>query len=401
MAKNGSGKSPKDKVALAKQKIAFQWRFLTPKMFDLKFVEREGVGTACTDGISVYWDPEYIEKITQPQVMFVIVHEIMHPLRKHHLRALNMKDLDKEIANVAMDATINNMLIDEMQLEKPEGAVHMTKYRGWAWEDIYKDLKKNQDQTPMWDEVLPYPGRGEESKDKGKGNGGKPEPGTEKADSVESRMEDKRIEGQLKEMERIGKKAGKLPGSFSSLVEDMTMTKVPWEQVLSRFVDDISDKDYDWMVPDENYINGDIYIPTLHEPKIGKIAIFFDTSGSVSDEDFTKFKGGLYGILSAYDMEVFIAEIDYIVQKHYTVASNELGSLKVEFAGRGGTSFDAGFELLKAEDIQPKCVVYFTDGECSVGAESEPDCPVLWALLKRGYSSEHFKPPFGEVLFID
>ena len=211
-------------------------------------------------------------------------------------------------------------------------------------------------------------------------------------------MEDKRVDAQLKEMERIGKKAGKLPGSFSTLVTEMTETKVPWEQVLARFVDETSDKDYDWMTPDENYINGDIYIPTLHEPKIGKGAIFFDTSGSVSDDDFKKFKGGLYGILSAYDMEVFIAEIDYVVQKTYTITSADLSGLKVEFAGRGGTNFDAGFELVKKDDLQPKFIIYFTDGECGVSPESEPDCPVLWALLNRG---NRFEPPFGEVLLID
>jgi len=395
-------KSPKEKVALAKQKIAFQWRFLTPKMFDLKWKDMEGIGTAGTDGVTVWWEPKYIESITQPQVMGVVVHEIFHPIRKHHLRAMNIKDLNTRVANIAMDAVINYMIIHEMNLELPPGCVDMPQYKGWAWEDVYRDLMKKEDETPQWDEVYPYPGRGEDGDGKGKGKG-KPEPGpgeSENADSVEVRMEEKRIEGQLKEMERIGKKAGKMPGSFKSLVKDMTMTKVPWEQVLARFVDDISDKDYDWMVPDENYINGDIYIPTLHEPKIGKIAIFFDTSGSVSDDDFKKFKGGLYGILSAYDMEVFIAEIDYVVQKSYTIASNELSSLQVEFAGRGGTSFSPGFDLIDKEEIKPKCIIYFTDGEANDFPESEPDCAVLWALLKRGYS-ENFKPPFGEVLFID
>jgi len=402
-------KNAREKVALAKQKIAFQWRFLTPKMFDLKFVESELVPRAGTDGVYVYWNPAFIDKLNQSQTMFVIVHEIFHPLRKHHIRFLSMKNWDKDLANVAMDATINNMLVDEMGLEIPKDVngeidgVYMPQYRGWTWEAIYKDLEKKAIKVEMWDECFPYPGRGDgeqDGKDKGKGKGD-PVPGDEKADSVEERMEDKRIEGQLKEMERIGVKAGKLPGSFKSLVKDMTMTKVPWEQVLARFVDETSDKDYDWMAPDENYINGDIYIPTLHDPKIGKGAIFFDTSASVDEKnDFPKFKGGLYGILSAYDMEVFIAEIDYIVQKTYTITSADLSSLKVEFKGRGGTDFDAGFELIKKDDLQPKFIIYFTDGECHVNPESEPDCPVLWALLKRDYS-KHFKPPFGEVLFID
>ena len=397
-------KSPKEKFALAKQKLSFQWRFLNPLMFSLKWIEQEGMGTAGTDGVSVWWDPEYIGNLPNiSQVMFVIVHEELHPARKHHLRAMNMKDLNKRVANIAMDAVINYMIIHEMGLEAPEGAVDMPQYKGWAWEAVYRDLMKKEDETPQWDEVYPYPGWGEDGDEK-EGNGkGKPEPGPgekENADSVEVRMEEKRIEGQLKEMERIGKKAGKMPGSFKSLVKDMTMTKVPWEQVLARFVDDVSDKDYNWMVPDENYINGDIYIPTLHEPKIGKGAIFFDTSESVSDDDFKKFKGGLYGILSAYDIEVFIAEIDYVVQKSYTISSTELSTLVVEFAGKGGTNFDAGFELIKKDDLQPKFIIYFTDGECGVSPESEPDCPVLWALLKRSYS-ENFKPPFGEVLFID
>lgn len=393
-------KSPREKVALAKQKIAFQWRFLTPKMFDLKFVEQPGVGTACTDGVHVWWDPDYIEQCNISQTMFVCVHEPFHPLRKHHIRFLNMKDYDHRIANIAMDASINNMIVDEMKLELPPGAVYMPQYRGWAWEDIYRDLVKNKDQTPIWDEVIPYPGRGDDDKDGKDGKGGKggPEPGQEKADAGEARAEERRIEGQLKEMERIGKKAGKLPGSFSDLVKGMTETKVPWQHVLARFVDENSNKDYDWLAPDENYINGDIYIPTLHDPKIGKVVILFDTSGSVGTEDFKKFRGGLHGILTAYDTEITCIEVDYIVQKVFNVVPADLNHLEITFNGRGGTSFEPGFEYIKENDLQPKVALYFTDGECDCPAEA-PDYPVLWCLLNRGHN--YFKPTFGEVITID
>jgi predicted metal-dependent peptidase len=396
-------KNVDEKFALAKQKIAFQQRFLTPKMFSLKFVKREGVGTACTDGVHVWWDPNYVDQLPNTsQVMFLIAHEVMHPARKHHLRALNFKNLNKQVANIAMDAVINLMLVEEMKLEKPDGCVWMPKYRGWAWEDVYKDLMKNaiEIEGQMWDEVLPYPGREGESDKKGKGKGkGDPVPGEGgQADSVEARAEDKRIDGQLKEMERIGKKAGNLPGGMSDLVKEMTETKVPWEQVLARFVDENSDKDYDWMAPDENYINGDIYIPTLHDPKIGKIGIIFDTSGSVGREDFKKFVGGLFGILSAYDTEVFCIDVDYDVSNPRTISSAEVHNLKVEFMGRGGTSFVPGFNYMVKEDIQPKVVIYFTDGECWEYPDPHPDYPVLWAVLKRGHD---FSPPFGEVLVID
>ena len=65
--------------------------------------------TMATDGFSIHYDPGYVLKHTEAELMWVIAHEIMHNALLHFLRA--PKDLTKLVVwNVATDYAINQML---------------------------------------------------------------------------------------------------------------------------------------------------------------------------------------------------------------------------------------------------------------------------------------------------
>jgi predicted metal-dependent peptidase len=71
--------------------------------------------------------------------------------------------------------------------------------------------------------------------------------------------------------------------------------------------------------------------------------------------------------------------------------------VKLELHGGGGTEFYPGFDYITEQGLEPKAIIYFTDGECDSYPEQEPDAPTLWII----FDNKHFNPPFGEVLHIN
>ena len=65
--------------------------------------------------------------------------------------------------------------------------------------------------------------------------------------------------------------------------------------------------------------------------------------------------------------------------------------------GRGGTRFAPTFKAINEMEVQPCCVIYFTDLDCSDFGE-EPDYPVIW-IQTAGRRVKDV--PFGEVVTLN
>ena len=69
--------------------------------------------------------------------------------------------------------------------------------------------------------------------------------------------------------------------------------------------------------------------------------------------------------------------------------------VELALRGGGGTSFRPVFDWVEEQEIEPRCLVYFTDGYADF-PEQPHSYPVMWAIID---SSE--TPPWGEILHID
>ena len=103
-------------------------------------------------GMNFYWDPEWIDKIDRKEVIFTIVHEVMHLLFDHVKRGVGY---DKKIANLAADMIINSIIHGDLMVN--EGLTHMV--------DIPKDemgnnfcvfLPKEYTGNPIFEEVYDW-----------------------------------------------------------------------------------------------------------------------------------------------------------------------------------------------------------------------------------------------------
>jgi len=85
-------------------------------MSHVKLVEDATAGTAgiaFVDGrIVMYYNPEFINSLTDDAVAIILLHELGHVIRSHISPKFFRSDINREVMNVAMDATINPEFAD-------------------------------------------------------------------------------------------------------------------------------------------------------------------------------------------------------------------------------------------------------------------------------------------------
>ncbi|MBE5758334.1 MAG: hypothetical protein E7345_05395 [Clostridiales bacterium] len=128
---------------ILKNGVLRKFPYLGTTIFNTKFVPSEKVQTAATDGVVVYYSENYLENLSYDEKIFLFSHELMHIAFNHLLRR---KDKDPKLWNIATDAVINQILKSE-NLPLPEGGVDIEEALHKSAEDVYNQLKENQDQN--------------------------------------------------------------------------------------------------------------------------------------------------------------------------------------------------------------------------------------------------------------
>lgn len=82
--------------------------------------------TACTDGSRLIFDPAFAEKLSDQELQFVILHEVLHCVFRHCIRG---KGLHSELYNIACDIVVNSTILamwglDSMMIAGEE-AMHL------------------------------------------------------------------------------------------------------------------------------------------------------------------------------------------------------------------------------------------------------------------------------------
>lgn len=199
--------------------------------------------------------------------------------------------------------------------------------------------------------------------------------------------------------ERRLSEEGDVPGFVETLLTNISDPKLPWTEILARWLVSKAKNDYTWSKPNTRYSGSGLILPAVESFDLGLVALFWDTSCSVTDDQVEDIAAETQGILAHFpgvlidlyhiDTKVqFIEEIDqYTDWKEITAR------------GRGGTDFRPGFAAIEEDaEEDPIGVIYMTDGECSKFPEEAPHYPVLWIVVDMPQDFR-FEPPFGEVAY--
>ena len=131
-------------VESIKIRLLVKYPFFGSVVANSNFIAEPAVGTAGTDGKNIYYNPNFIESITDDQQTFIFAHEICHIAFDHIFRS---EGKDKDLWNIATDSVVNAFLKQD-GLPIVEGVVDIPEAINYDAEEMYKKLleKKKQQQ---------------------------------------------------------------------------------------------------------------------------------------------------------------------------------------------------------------------------------------------------------------
>jgi predicted metal-dependent peptidase len=374
--------------------------FFGSLLFRLKGRESRSIKTMATDGISLFYNPYFVDSLNAATLCGVLAHEVLHPGLQHHLRRSGR---DPKRWNEACDYAINPILLDA-GLRLPEGVLVDDRFREMSAEQIYNQLQTEAEQEPGdLDDTQETGGHGAASLDAAPGDSGEPSaPVTnggigQVLDAPVADEETPTAEEQAREWSvavnqavTIAKQAGKVPAGIERTLDGAVEAAVDWRELLRRAWSETTPADYSWMRPNRRHIWTELYLPGVVREGVGEVAIAVDCSGSVNSRQLRLFEAEVRSILEGQrPQRVYVLYFDAVVHKVETFEAGHQVSLSP--VGGGGTEFGPCFEWLDEHGVRPQTLVFLTDLYGSY-PDSEPEYPVLWA------STGGRRAPFGQVV---
>ena len=357
--------------------------------------------TAATNGRNFYYNKKFIEKLSIKKLEFLFGHEILHCVFDHFSR---LGSRDPQLANIAQDYAVNQILVDERIGDKiTEVKICLdSKYRGMAWEEIYDQLYEQAEKIPMEQLLKSLGDLLDEHIKEGDGQGGKDDdkdgkgkPGMSKADAQAIRDEIK--QAMIQSAAAAG--AGKTPAGVMRLIKNMTEPKISWRELVRQEIQSIIRNDYSFTRPNRKSMHSGAILPGMKEATTIDIACSIDMSGSIGEADATVFLSEVKGVLDQFeDFKVNLWCFDTEIYNHKEITHDNAHDLiDYEPQGGGGTMFEANWEFMKEQGIQPKKFIMFTDGY-PCGDWGDPDyCDTIF-IVKGNTQAE---APFGQTVIYE
>ncbi|WP_084080701.1 DUF2201 family putative metallopeptidase [Edaphobacter aggregans] len=84
--------------------ISLDHPFFGPLLFRLSGEASGSIQTMATDGVSLFYNPKFVETLNAAELAGVLANEVIHPALQHHTRR---GDRDRKRWNMACDYAIN------------------------------------------------------------------------------------------------------------------------------------------------------------------------------------------------------------------------------------------------------------------------------------------------------
>lgn len=349
----------KAKIALMADKNSV---FLTTVCLSLRHRWDDSIPTACTNGKEIRYSPDFFMSLTPAERVFQLLHETMHVALQHVVR-LGERNPNKW--NYAADYVINYMLVDQ-GFTMPAGGLYDPQYKDMSTAEVYKLLP---DGLPEMDsDIEPVTG--------------------EAGEGIEREIDDILVRASIQA--QMSEKPGFIPGEIQVHLNKLTNPVLPWDRILSRFMNKLAKTDYSFRKPNRRFFPDHI-LPTQHGQSLDDIAVAVDTSGSVTEQQFTQFLSEVHSILlKQKPKKLSLIQFDTRIR-----AVDELRSTQdlasVEFTGRGGTRIEPVIEW--AREHKPVAMIIFTDGYFS-NHNPDPKVPLVWMI----HSNPNYSTDYGKVI---
>lgn len=347
-------------------------------------------GTACTDGTRLIFDPEFAEKLSDQEMLFVILHEVLHCALDHCSRG---KGLDNRVHNIACDIVVNSMILEMWGMDTFTVAGEEVMHRApdgregklFSSEEVYQMLLKSNSVPDDGDGI----------------------PGIDRHDLWQGISDPLQLSavwtGQIAQAAISCGNTSAMPQAVRDVAEAvMYRSKLDWRQLLHDFLQHDS-YDYTFCPPDRRYADGDFFLPSYDIDgdvvSAKDLWVCVDTSASISDELLSRAIAEILDAMRQAGLQGMISFFDSTITD--PVPFFDAGELrKITPTGGGGTSFTCIFTYMKEYMVNhlPQAILIFTDGFAFCPKEEAAmEVPVLWMVRKGGFTDL----PWGRVTVVE
>ena len=363
----------KTRLAKAKTSLILEHPFVGAIALGMPHSFQEGVGTACTNGKRVLYDPKFVSNLSDDQLKFLVAHECMHPMLEHNFRR---QSRDPKKWNMAADYVINQLLVDEGIGKFIEG--------GCLNKALYDAGQGVSEQIYT---LLP-----EDAGDDGAGPGiGGTGQDLEDGEGTASDQAQAAAEWKVKvaQAAQAAKMMGKLSVGMARLVDSILNPTVDWRDVLQKFVIKHKTDERSFARPNRRFLSQGLYMPSRTGERMRAIAFLVDCSGSISDYILAQMAAEVRTVHEDLRPEkLHVVYFDAEVTHYDCFLPDD--TVTISFHGGGGTDVRAAFNFLDDEGHSDDlaCTIVLTDGYTPYPEGS--DTPVIWAM------TTDMTAPFGE-----
>ena len=415
------------RLLLSRMRILANNGFYGLLLMHMKYSLDDSCDTAYTDGERIAFNPAFMDELTDVELDFVMMHEILHVALRHCKRTGNR---DPFLFNIACDIVVNSNIlrsndgnVKTITLKKYGESMHLTptKEEGHLFtaEEVYemllKKAKKKKSENGEGDSSSDGNGSGQSNSQgnrrqngRGSGTSSAQEEGWDDHsrwkegdddDSYEDDLWVARIKNaaEASEIREAATSCGKTPVFATRLLKELQEGQIDWRVILQNFIQE-EINDYSFSPPDRRLDDSPFYLPDFNEKDelVKNIWFVIDTSGSMSDKAVTAAYSEICSAIEAFNghLEGYVSFMEAGITEPVPFSDVE-ELMDIKPVGSGGTDFSSIFKYLDKylSDEPPSYIVIITDGyDVFPKEERAQGIPVLWLI-----NNDKITPPWGKV----
>ena len=388
------------RLLLSRMRVLAKNGFYGLLLMHMGFALDGNIRTAATDGTRILFDPAFLDELSDTELDFILMHEILHVVLQHCMRTGKRDD---HMFNIACDIVVNSnillsndMDIKSITLDKYGVSMHTAPdgKEGYEYsaEQVYDMFKLPPSSQNLRGDPSDAPDIGEGTWDD-HSRWGDEQDNEMLKDIWQKRLIDA---GEAISVRDPSNSRGLIPLCAKRILDEYLKPQTDWRTILNEFVkEEITD--YSFSPPDRRFDDSPFFLPDYNEKEDHPEDILFmiDTSGSMSDKMITaaysevkgaidQFGGKLKGWLGFFDASV--------VEPQAFESEDEFKLIRP--AGGGGTNFVVIFDYIRdfMADNLPAFIIILTDGYAPFPKEQRAmGIPVLWLL------ETDVTPPWGKI----
>jgi predicted metal-dependent peptidase len=356
-------------------------------------------------------NPDFVRSLTDPDLVFVLTHELFHLTLRTHQRGEGSDPTD---FNYAHDYIINDLLREELQYAQiPAGGLDWPGARLLSAEKIMGEMRRDPSLRPQssggWqaDHSMPLDPHGQAH---GQGQGQPRDVlDADREKALFPGLSDREQQARTQEVEAQAARAAGLQalmdtlngqgrgtdagGQQDSVTALRGLYRPPWELALQRWLESVAPSERSYARPSRRGADrSDVVLPG-HKREGWSLHIVLDTSGSMV-EDIPPALGAIADFCEAVGVqEVHLIQCDTEVGRDEVLSPAEVARFQI--TGYGGSNLSPAL-LRLAENPEVSAAIVLTDGDIDYPEESMP-FNVLW-VLPAWKRPEDFTPRYGKVV---